>query len=512
MYRTLLAASLTLALSHAFAETSPPVVVGSPVQVIEGNSGTTPMRFVLRVPENVPLTAPLTLSYRSVNGTATAPSDYAAATGQVQFTATQRERTVEVAIVGDTVAEPNESLFLELSTVAAAAPFRVIGTILNDDGAEQPPSALRVSAQPVVEGNAGTTRMDFQIFRSAITTNPTPIVFNWRTQNGSATAGSDYVAANGQVTLTGPGPYAPIPVTINGDTAVEPNETVRMVLEQVGGTLRLDGGGVILNDDGSAPPPNTNAIVPISATGTEPATGTAPVRVGVRLLRPATTEVRVNFAVGEGSATAGSDYTGPASGTLTFAPGDVLEEIPYQILADNLSEPTERVRLMFSNPIGLPLGRNSADLVILDRSSTLPSQAGIAVVACRPFVNEGDSAKLLLRRIGSSANAASVQFATANGRATTPADYIAATGTVTWAAGDAAHKIVTIATTEDTVQEQPENFFVDFSNAVGAQWFGPARAPIIIRDDDSVAIDGMEALCNEGEADAAFMLENHLNP
>ena len=52
------------------------------------------------------------------------------------------------------------------------------------------------------------------------------VTVGYATANGTATAGSDYVAASGHADLPGGRrPRRRLPVTVNGDTAVEPNET-----------------------------------------------------------------------------------------------------------------------------------------------------------------------------------------------------------------------------------------------------------------------------------------------
>jgi CSLREA domain-containing protein len=55
------------------------------------------------------------------------------------------------------------------------------------------------------------------------------------------------------------------------------------------------------------------------------------------------------YATSDDTATAGLDYT-PASGTLTFAPGESSKTFTITILNDSLQEPLERIHLTLSNP------------------------------------------------------------------------------------------------------------------------------------------------------------------
>ena len=88
-----------------------------------------------------------------------------------------------------------------------------------------PPSAGSVSINNVAiaEGDSGTTSETFTVTRSGGTN---AFDVNYATSNGSATtADSDYVAKSGTLHFAAGQNTATIPVTINGDTKVEANET-----------------------------------------------------------------------------------------------------------------------------------------------------------------------------------------------------------------------------------------------------------------------------------------------
>src|SRR5262249_29529859 len=78
------------------------------------------------------------------------------------------------------------------------------------------------------EGNSGT-----KIFSLPLTlTNASvdQISINYTTANGSATAGSDYVAKSGVITFAPGTTTASIDITVNGDTTIEPDETFVVTL------------------------------------------------------------------------------------------------------------------------------------------------------------------------------------------------------------------------------------------------------------------------------------------
>jgi glycerophosphoryl diester phosphodiesterase len=105
----------------------------------EGDSGTAPMVFTVRLSEAQP--AAVTVDYATEPVTATegllavSPADYGRASGTLRFAAGETEKQVSVAIVGDGFQENDESFRLVLSNLAGAAAgdTTATGTIVNDD-------------------------------------------------------------------------------------------------------------------------------------------------------------------------------------------------------------------------------------------------------------------------------------------------------------------------------------------------------------------------------------------
>lgn len=108
---------------------------------------------------------------------------------------------------------------------------------------------------------------------------------------------------------------------------------------------------------------STNAVVGESA-------GTATVQVMRTGGREGTGTV--HFATSNGSATAGADYTA-ASGTLTFAPGEIIKSFAVPILNDGALEPPETIQITLSNAGGnTRLGSaTSGTVTIIDGDSDL---------------------------------------------------------------------------------------------------------------------------------------------
>lgn len=107
----------------------------SDAAVAEGNAGTVLAAFTVTMSRTS--VQPVTVQWATVNDTATAPSDYVAASGQVlTFSPGQLSQPVSVAVNGDTVDEADETFFVNLSNPSASATLgdaQGIGTIVDDD-------------------------------------------------------------------------------------------------------------------------------------------------------------------------------------------------------------------------------------------------------------------------------------------------------------------------------------------------------------------------------------------
>jgi endonuclease/exonuclease/phosphatase family metal-dependent hydrolase len=105
------------------------------VVVKEGNSGTTAVSFLVKL--STASSLPVTVSYATVDRTATAGSDYDAVSGSLSFPPGTTSLPVVVNVNGDLVREPNEIFFLQLTSVTNATIVygRGIGVITNDDAA-----------------------------------------------------------------------------------------------------------------------------------------------------------------------------------------------------------------------------------------------------------------------------------------------------------------------------------------------------------------------------------------
>ena len=152
-----------------------------------------------------------------------------------------------VNVTGDTLLEPNETFFVNLSSPSGATLFdgQGLGTILNDDG-----PVLRINDVSTAEGNSGITAFTFTVTLSPASASEVKV--NYATANGTATvAGGDYRAKVGTLTFTPGQTSKTVTVDVIGDTNKEASETFFVNLNSPSGATLFDsqGKGTILDDD-----------------------------------------------------------------------------------------------------------------------------------------------------------------------------------------------------------------------------------------------------------------------
>ena len=124
--------------------------------ITEGNAGTKALTFTLTL-DRAPTEA-VTVNYRTLStGSATPGEDFGIAAGTVTFAAGQRTATVSVAVNGDTVFEPNQTVKVELSGASLSGTVEATGTITNDDidPALNPANFAFTSGTDNLRGTAG---------------------------------------------------------------------------------------------------------------------------------------------------------------------------------------------------------------------------------------------------------------------------------------------------------------------------------------------------------------------
>ena len=126
----------------------------------------------------------------------------------------------------------DETLGLSIDSVTGAdqGTFQAVGTILDDDTTAPP--TISVGDATVVEGNSGNAERGVHGDALGAPTTTTPV--QYETANGSATAGSDYTAKTGTVSIAAGAVPGKISIPVKGDTTPEGTETFKVKVTGTG--------------------------------------------------------------------------------------------------------------------------------------------------------------------------------------------------------------------------------------------------------------------------------------
>jgi hypothetical protein len=228
--------------------------------------------------------------------------------------------------------------------------------------AQQSPS-ISVRDAVVVEGNAGTTQATFVVALSGPSSQT--VSFSFATANGTAIAGSDYVATSGNASFAPGEVEKPVVVLVNGDTVDEAQETFFLDISNVtNATVSSNrGNGFIVDDDGPTISINDVAV-------TEGNSGTKAATFTLTLSGPSVEPIAIRAITTPGTATASSDYTS-INVVVIFQPGTVTRTVDVSIIGDTNLESNETFTVNLSEPFGTTIADGEGVGTILDDDTLL---------------------------------------------------------------------------------------------------------------------------------------------
>jgi len=242
-----------------------------------------------------------------------------------------------------------------------------------------PPPSLGIGDVSVSEGNLGGKDATFTVTLSP--SSIATVTVNYATTDGTAVAGSDYVAKSGSLTFQPGETTKTVAVTIFGDTAYEPDETFFLDLSGINGAVLADdrGQATVVNDDSGL----LLSVGDVRVTEGNAGSPQAVFAVSMLVAVPAGQTVTVNYTTADGTAWAGSDYQA-TSGTLTFTEGQSSRTVAVPLLPDSLDEPDEETfTLNLSNASGALIVDAQGVATIVDDDDVTLSVGDV-------FVTEGN--------------------------------------------------------------------------------------------------------------------------
>ena len=460
-------------------EGDPPVTVDKS-SVEEGE----PASFVVELSGAVQKT--VEVSYATSDGTgndaATAGTDYTAADVTLTFASKETTKTVAVTTTEDTDNEADETFTVTLTGVTLpdgvsldASATTATGTIENDDALT---ATVKANAENVTEGNAAGFTVELT---GGTSTADVEVTYTWAS---TGTAGTDYTAPNGLLTIATPDSSGTISIATLTDDVLDPGETLSVTLT-----------------DATTATGTATVGTPATATTTIAQEGTVTVSVRkdevldddttqdvdeyedksiveeggsasfiVELSGAVASAVEVSYATSDGTAEAGTNQAGddkdyrPASGKLTFNSGkSLIQTIAVTTTNDTLNEPTEKFTVTLTGP-DLPdqvsIGTSSAQGTITDNDDLTA-----AVTAVETSVDEGETAEFAVALTGGTSTAAVLVTYTVGGTATAGDDYTVPDLTLTIGTGVASGTIAIKTLIDRVLEDNDETVEVTLTGA-----------------------------------------------
>ena len=392
------------------AATLPSVSVGD-VSIGEGTGGTVTAVFTITQDKR----GRSAITFRTANGTATAPADYLARSGTVKFAGKKLTRTVAVTVVSDAIDEADETFSLELTGAKGAVISDGEGiAIINDD--DPVPTVAVGASTSVPEGQTGDTSFA-SIDVSLSTASGKNVSVGWTTADGTATAtGDDYTPDAGTLVFAPGETDKVVVIPVIGDNTTEGDETFDVDLSApVNATLGNATDAVTIVDNDPIPP--GSAVLTVTGLKQrETGSGTTTFMFTVTRSGDTTTAVNIDYVTSDGTASASSDYA-VASGNLAFATNQTIGTVNVNVNGDGLLEHNETFFLGLLNPsvgAAISTGQATGTIVNDDTKTTaiVKVRAAKGLVAVHGRVSPARGRKHVIVRLFRRHNGAWVRIRT----------------------------------------------------------------------------------------------------
>ena len=174
----------------------------------------------------------------------------------------------------------------------------------------------------------------------------------------------------------------------------------------------------------------------------------------------------VEYALTDGTAVSGKDYE-PISGTLTFGSKETSKKLTLTIKNNTAASGQRTANLTLKNPTGVLLLGTPATAVVnindpfstssssagstASSSSAAPTTAVLSLSATTYTVLEGQTLTVTVNRTGVTTSAVTVGYATSNATGLSGVDFVGASGTLSFAAGETTKTFTVTAVDNSTV-------------------------------------------------------------
>lgn len=439
----------------------------------------------------------VSVQYRIVGDTATAGADFVAESGAVTFNAGEVTKTIAVHVLEDGLVEPSEHFSVELfdpTGGAALSHSRAVVAIHDDSDANSATAPVVDIADVSVNEGAGTATVVATV--SGVPTGAFHVNYSLNAQTASI---HDFSTVSGTLQwAAGDSTPKQIVIPITDDSLDEIDETFSVSLVHMGRIVNVgrSTARVTIVDNDASPAGQSGPTAPgiqLDATSVSVGEGERSLILNVSRIGDTQGALTAPCAFGAGTATPTEDFI-PIRGQLQWSDGETfIRRFEIQLNGERQFEPNETLTVRCTPAMGeVQLAPVAATITIVDDDPP-GAAARVEFIGTSGSVNESaTSVTLQVGRSGNTSIASSVDYATVAGTAS-PADFTAATGTLSWEANDASTKLITITLTPDSTDESDESFTVSLRNASVGTELGTASATVTIVDDDGASPGSSES-------------------
>ncbi|MDP4299845.1 beta strand repeat-containing protein, partial [Leptothrix discophora] len=333
--------------------------------------------FTLRIAsQGTPAANPFDITYSGMDGLSIGGANYSLPNALVTINPGDSTATIAVDLTRDLLIANHFAGFqLQLSTTDPDVVFSnnlVTATLVESSAAAVVALPVLTPGDVVVDESAGIAT----VYVTLDAPSASAVSVAYTTQNATATAGSDYTATSGTLTIAAGATVGRIDIPITPDSDIEGRELISVLFSSPSGaTLADDLVHVIVQDSSAATDPSPTLNVQGGVVGEHQGY----VDFLVTLSAPSVADVTVTYQTADGTAlalvdpvTAANDYIS-AVGTLTFAPGEVSKVVRV-LVNDNAVQDGAALRtftLDLSAAGGGVLGVSSATATLVDNEAVI---------------------------------------------------------------------------------------------------------------------------------------------
>ena len=432
----------------------------------------------------------VTVNYATADGTAHAGTDYTAKSGIITFGPGVTTRTITVPLLSNFAGAAASDFTVTLTSPGGGAELGAADSARVEIA--NPYSLVRVDETTYsADVRDGSVRIDLE--RLGNLANTATIAYT--TVDGTGTAGTDYQATNGVLTLGAGVDSGFVTVPLLGSAASPASRTFKLELSSSGGNAVIG-----LPFEATVTVVNLQSVVQFAQSDYEVVStdGTAV----LTLTRVGNTSVGSSVSVGtvDGTAVDGRDYDAITE-TVAFDPGETTATVIVPLRVN----PTGPAAVAFD--VGLT--GNTGMVVGAPGTATVTVENPLAVVGfdSRFITVSGDDgvAHLVVRRVGNTSLPGSVSFATQSITATPGEDYGHLSGVVSFAAGEA-EKAIIVALPGNAAAPAEVSFRVVITGGTGAAVVGADDTTNVIVTNSHSLVGFAPAAVSAGESSGTVTL------